>query len=443
MSHTEQKLQPCLAELLRTCIKPESMVLQVDGIVTQETTVDLGNRSSASAPSKTITRFHLTDGELSIQALLQPILLADYVLKVGDRIKVRDFVVRKARRLNHSGKVIYLNIQDFEVLGQHTLEDWYGEGGLVKSVEEERLEPTAKRRKRHTNRVAFAGLPDPDDSDATDKQLPAAKKEASVCAQEKDMVTNGDAQSEDEFESLNVNHSQVQQRRQTLHTIQQASIAAAGSRDDRMQPESPRIPQKEPTELYSPADFGHEEPSGIGAKLASSLPSTPGSFLPTHNIPSLTPPYHSLSSLLSPSLPSKNYSLTTLAIITYVSSALLSKPNSPFPPKRNIRILDPSLSQDPSHPQGLSVAVYVDAKSFRPVPGTIALFRGIVMQKFGREVILNAYATLKDKSANEKWYIDDETALEEMGFDVAAMRRWWEDRVNENARRSGKNCSNS
>ena len=253
------------------------------------------------------------------------------------------------------------------------------------------------------------------------------------------MGTNADAESDDEFESLDIDLSQVQQRRQTLRTIQQASVAAASPRDDSAQRESPPTPQEEPEEPYSPTDLDHEEPPGNGSKLASSSSSTPGSFLPTHNLPSLTPPYHPLSSLLSPNLPSKNYPLTTLAVITYVSSALLSKPNSPFPPKRNIRILDPSLARDPSHPQGLSVAVYVDAKSFLPVPGTIALFRGIVMQKFGREVILNAYATLKDKAENEKWYIDDEQVLEAMGFDVKGMRRWWEDRVNENARRSGKN----
>ena len=149
MSDTEQKLQPCLAEILRTCIKPASMVLQVDGIVTQETTVDSGNRSSAPRSSNTITRFHLTDGELCIQALLQPVLLAHHDPKVGDRIEVRDFVIRKARRLNGSGKIIYLNIQDFAVLNQHNTKDWDGEGGFVKSDQEERSEPSPKRRKRN------------------------------------------------------------------------------------------------------------------------------------------------------------------------------------------------------------------------------------------------------------------------------------------------------
>lgn len=431
MSDTEQKLQPCLAELLRTCMRPESMVLQVDGIVTQEPTVDLGNRSSASAPSKTITRFQLTDGELCIQALLQPLLLADHDLKVGGRIEVRDFVVRKAKRLNGGGKVIYLNIRDFALLNQHSTKDWDGEGGFVKSDEEEDIEPSPKRRRRNTNRVAH-----PSDDSQKGKQLPEADLEAPSHTRNGSMTTNGDAESEDEFESLNIDLPQVQQRRQTLRTIRQADTPAASPSDGSEQPESPSRSGTAPEQRHDPTQLNHEEPPGDAAKLRSSSPPTPVSSLPIHNPPPLTPPYHPLSSLLSPDLPSKNYPITTLAIITYVSSALLSKPNSPFPAKRNIRILDPSLSQDPSHPQGLSVAVYVDAKTFLPQPGTIALFRGIVMQKFGREIILNAYATLKDKPANEKWYIDDDQALEDMGFDIKGMQRWWEERVSKNVRKS-------
>ena len=434
MNDTAQKLQPCLAELLRTCIKPNSIILRVDRIVTQETTADLSTYTSPPGPTKTITRFHLTDGELVIQALLQPILLADYDLNVGDRVEVRDFVVRKARRLNGGGKIIYLGIQDFAVLSQHRPGDWDGEGGFLRSAEEERLEPAPKRRKGNTNRVAFTGIPDHHDGSAAGSQLPQADDEASLHLQKGGMVTDEDAESGDEFESLNVNLTQVRQRRQMLHVIQQASTSATSPSNENGKPRSQFKPQHEPERDHSLADLNTAVNT---AKPPSSSPSTLSPCVPTHKPPHLTPPYTPLSALISPTLPSRNHNLTTLAIITYVSTNLLNKSNSPFPPKRNIRLLDPSLSQS-AHPQGFSLAVYVDAQSFLPVPGTIALFRGIVMQRFGREIILNAYATLKDKPANEKWYIDNETTLEDMGFDVRGMRSWWDDRVSKNAKRSGK-----
>ena len=59
-----------------------------------------------------------------------PALLADCGLSVGDLIEVRDFAVRKARRLNRNDKVVYLGIQDLEILSRHESADWGDEGGV-------------------------------------------------------------------------------------------------------------------------------------------------------------------------------------------------------------------------------------------------------------------------------------------------------------------------
>ena len=438
MTDTERQLRPCLAELLRTCIKPSSMVLQVDKTVTQanqETMADSANLTCAPQISKTVTRFYFTDGELCIQALLQPILLADHDLKVGDRIEVRDFVVRKARRLNGNGKIIYLGIQDFEILSQHNSEEWEGEGGFVRSEDEELSAPPRKRRKRNTNRVTFTGVQGPSDESNKDMNRDTVRMSApKKRLHNEETGMDEEAESEDEFEQMDINLSQIQQRRLALHNLQQASAPTNTSSDDNDEPESPIKQQRDLEPDHPSLVFKSDDVPSTAIRSALTPPST-HPFLPTHNPSPLTPPYHALSSLLSPSLPTKNYPLTTLSIITYTSTSLLSKPNSPFPPKRNIRLIDPSLSPT-THPQGLTLAVYVDARTFLPSPGTIALFRGVVMQKFGKEVILNAYANLKDKPENEKWLVDDERVLEEMGFDVKGMRRWWEDRVSKNAKKS-------
>ena len=225
-------------------------------------------------------------------------------------------------------------------------------------------------------------------------------------SQAEDDVTDNESNSDDGFESLDVDLHTIQERRQTLHNLQQTAAIPRPECEENDTQETPR----------------HVTPP----------PPPPTTFSSHHKSRPLTPPYHTLSALLSSTLPHKNYPLTTIAIITYVSPSLLSKPNSPFPPKRNIRLLDPSLPK--SHTQGLTLAVYIDAKTFFPAAGTIALFRGVVMHKFGKEVILNAYAPLKDKPESEKWYVDDEVTLVEMGFDVKGMRAWWEHRVDRNGK---------
>jgi hypothetical protein len=80
--------------------------------------------------------------------------------------------------------------------------------------------------------------------------------------------------------------------------------------------------------------------------------------------------------------------------------------------------------------------VYDNARSFKPKIGTVALFRGVVMQRWEGEVILNAYARRVDregdvgdgKQGERAWYVDDEVRLSEMGFVVGGMKGWWAER---------------
>lgn len=199
------------------------------------------------------------------------------------------------------------------------------------------------------------------------------------------------------------------------------------------------------------------------------------------------PPFHTLRSLRDPPtgqpLPTKSYTFTTLAVITWTGTSLIHRRGSMFPPKRHLKITDSSfamsksavtadttqdqvvLSQPhPSHPptssspnsntlfrpetpfqEAVTVAIYIDATTFRPPAGTIALFRGLVMQRLGNgDIILNAYGRLKDMrfqdddkngesaaaddSMDTHWFITNPDLIRRLGYStqLAELQLWWE-----------------
>jgi hypothetical protein len=86
----------------------------------------------------------------------------------------------------------------------------------------------------------------------------------------------------------------------------------------------------------------------------------------------------------------------------------------------------------------------VDALAFLPEVGTVALFKGLVMNRVraGEDVILNRYplkvgsqtvqagglADADGMGAEEDWFVSDEQKLIEMGYDVEHMKKWWQER---------------
>ena len=67
----------------------------------------------------------------------------------------------------------------------------------------------------------------------------------------------------------------------------------------------------------------------------------------------------------------------------------------------------------------------------------MALFVGVVMQRWEGEVILNAYAKKGNREddggggtecGERGWYVDDEERLVGMGYNVIGMRDWWAER---------------
>lgn len=266
-------------------------------------------------------------------------------------------------------------------------------------------------------------------------------------------TTETDGSDDESFETIAVSQSQLERRRLALRHIQQNQstgvsktlIVETNSRGEAetglTMPSSAHPPEQicvDDKQADARTDDTALPDQGLDAPGSRQDPkdSTTAPSQPQPTPLSSTAPLHTLSSLLSPPtpLPRRSYCCTIFATVSWVSPSIIHKPNTPYPPKRHIKIHDPTISHRQS---GITVAVFIDAKNFRPNIGTIALFKGLVMQRWEGEVILNKYASLGDRKRDslsqptpqEEWFIHDEKRLGEIGFDVHGMRAWWEART--------------
>lgn len=520
-----KNLRPCLAELLRTCVHPPSLLLKVEHVFrpaksdrsdgtatltsvqarTSQHDHDIDVEPRQSTPQS--MRLALSDGQLQIQAVLATRLHTKELLELrkGDLLELKKFHVRTAPRVNGHGRVIYLGVDACE---------WVGAIGTVREIDEnlgggfipdEDDDQVLEKESFPSSRTFLGRVSDTDSTmqgRSDDEATSTANQHASEPRTETTMPRNmerkrsrdppnhpsnlssrktlssehpssksrstprptvrfatpspdsSDSSDTDDFETILTSPSTVQLRRESLRNAGQITQGRTGPAKkphfysrisnktdvvNDMSTESQKmttsatgnafetdIKLASSSILHSEHNDAAEVESSSVAK-ASSPPRTtdphpqpgPRSQALT-SLPS-TAPLHTLSTLLhSPTFPRRNYTCSALGVITWVSPSLIHKPNSPFPPKRHIKIHDPSIS---SRRVGVTIAIYVDARDFMPEVGTVALFRGVTMQRWEGEVILNAYANLKDLA--EKWFVTGDEALEQMGCNVVGLKRWW------------------
>lgn len=556
-----QELQPQLAELLRTCVHPPSLLLRIVHVKILDQ--NDSKYDSYAGPNdvagvlrddahRYAVKYLVSDGKIMMQALLHrklSVLREVTDVTIGDLLDIRSFAVKKSRRLNGEGHVVYLAIDDCHFLRQPRLDDFVG--GKVESEQpsDQRSrkrslstieEDVTNDRKRY--RTAPEDLPGgfviPTQSeDAMSKskevlirtetppssQIPQVSKiqrsatttkaqgthlihssrlgatHSATCTDEndqefrsplskkdgKDMLSNtfgarrvmfdDEDDGDDFFESLPTNRATGRSRRTALqklngNAINSSQLSAARPGSGMADMHSPEL-SKARISAYLPTLLDERPP--ISKTVATDVDSAPfaaaqkrsvrgGTYAlsQTPNLPAAArfnvkphvpqrqvytqpvlqppsqptlfpcPPFHTLSSLRSPPasqpLPTKSYSLTTLAVISWTGTTTIHRPGSPFPPKRHLKIVDPSLStsrppsrQIPavvadsessintfqgqnSFQDAVTVAVYIDATNFKPSAGTIVLFRGLTMQRLGNgDIILNAYARLKEQRFEE------------------------------------------
>lgn len=490
-----QQLQPQIAELLRTCIHPPALRLQVAHVKFIDISRDQTEHNDAVTDSLTrsidsaciyATKLLLSDGHLMIQSLLHRKLstLGDVAgVSIGDLVEIKSFRVKRSPRVRGSGHVIYLAIDDCHLLKEGSPSEYArsetilrgkrkrsdskdhenrptilssdSEGEETFYSAEDSIQGPSKRLRRTTpdnlprdfkeqkmdvrmapkttilkspKRVSFTSSIDLAVNEPVAQRSASAgagkvrvgEKGSSVLAPENCVSQAGlklqaprshDKDDEDDFfESTQTSQSIIDQRRQALRSLDQnipskvvlpeSKIQPSNSHHNSIQQVSPR-PQQIP------------KPDSQSSSTVVLQPS---------------PPFHTLRSLRNPAtnkpLPSKSYTLTTLGFITWTGSSLIHRPGSPFPPKRHLKIVDPSLSisrppsrgeatstqniapldnnipvfkSQNSFQEAITLAVYLDAANFRPPSGTLALFRGVVMQRlYNGDIILNVYARLKE-----------------------------------------------
>lgn len=106
------------------------------------------------------------------------------------------------------------------------------------------------------------------------------------------------------------------------------------------------------------------------------------------------------------------------AIVCSVQECVVKPPKN-MPRKRDIRIMDPSTDKK------VLVSVFVDPDNFKPIVGTVALFRNLTTHEWDSGM-LNVY---HDKCAGKAWFIKDPVDVE--GCDVKALKEWWEKKNSE------------
>ena len=466
------RLEPAIRNFLRTNVILFPLVLRVERIVPARLSVhDESSESDIEQQQPLLARrLILSDGELMIQALLHNKLhycLDAKEIVQGSVLRLLDCKLQRANRLNGKGQIVYLAIEDVEVVGatrplRAEAPEGVLEGGFLRDFEEplDMHEPPTKRRKLSN------------DSDGVDI---ASRVNGKMIP----LVASGQPDSDsDGFEAIRVPDKEVEQRRKALRKLRAPTIDVQES--DVVSERASASPAKRTKTSQNPRPTASHDAT-LKSTSATTLPprtnhtarqqhqqthspavSSTKSNSTAHSLPSPTPAatpvlpplpaIHTLSSLTNPPphlppLPARNYHCSIFAIITWVSPTVIHKPHSPFPPKRHIKIHDPSIS---SRQSSIIVAVYRDAHNFKPNLGTVALFRDLTMQRWEGEIILNKYARFagargrdvvgKEGSAVEEavkgggaveiveapWFVDDVVQLCEMGHDVDGMRAWWE-----------------
>lgn len=460
------RLRPCITDLLRTCLHPHALSLRVEKIVVQTLSLDGAQNSGHDEPSTSSDKeqregeayvLWLSDGELMIQAVLEQSLHYMFetgICAIGSMLEITRFRVRRAKRIHGLGDVIYLAIEDCEtvpLVNPTTSTEAYNlsnEGGFIREGT-----PSPRRKRRFSSPLAEC-LRHPSSPTAV-RDAPLSQEsewdgfetievDAEVLDRRRQAL-RGLSSNTKPAASLNASGDQTLRKRRKLLNNEAESVSISHGRHDTAvhfadedggkaleDPiSSDDLPQAESSKFLAI----HQRKRPIPPLLASIKPSaiTPATSSST------TPPLHTLISLLQPPshlpLPSRNYACSVLAIISWCSPNLVfpRHAQSPFPPKRHIKIHDPSIA---FRYAGITLAVYDNARTFKPEIGTVALFRGVVMQRWEGEVILNAYARRPDRDRDVRededrergWYVDDEERLVGMGYDVTGMRDWWSKR---------------
>lgn len=478
-SSPANQLRPCLAELLRTRYYSPCLTFRIEKIIEETRRIDAdceGTRQLMTPRNLVGFRLVLSDGELMINATVKNILhqlMKNGSVEEGAFIEITKYGLRKAKRLNGKGGLLYMAIEGFHKVSDQGFYDMNATtrsdvssirhesstDASEASVEVEDLPTQVEEVLFRPSDIGKALLPE-----ASQREIPTTKKSL-VSASERNskrrkteisplddsnkilqgecygplsMAAAGNIQEtiennpndSDGFETMNRDSALIHKRREVLSQLSgntRSSATDGGSLKPTISTNTLsnlKFPRAKSFQNFkveshdSPIRYKDPLPKGnlhLGlAEQETMIPSAP---------------VHTLLSLLEPAppLPQKTYRCAIFGLISWVSPSILRKLG--FPPKRHIKIHDQSVGDRYS---GISISIFHNAHNFVPEVGTIVLFSGLTAQWWEKEVILNAY---ERDCQDHDWVLWDEDLLQSKGFDVQGLRSWWEERKR---RRAGK-----
>src|SRR3954453_21391984 len=143
------RLRPCIRELLRTCVHPDSLLLRLEKVEIQNLNQDEGGKADEEKQSvndsdeqsrKEAYLLWLCDGEVMMQAVLEQQL--HYIFEAGEcslgsLLDIKRFRVRRGKCINGLDEIVYLAIADYETAlstnpaPQTRVNDFTNEGGFI------------------------------------------------------------------------------------------------------------------------------------------------------------------------------------------------------------------------------------------------------------------------------------------------------------------------
>ena len=134
MQESAKQLQPSIAEILRTCVLPLSVKLQVEHVVPTRTRREDNPTEPDVRGEETPAniRLYVSDGVLTIQAMLLGHSSSFNSPFVRDVLELTKFEVRKSRRTSGSGHVVFLAVKEYSKSESERDLDVDGEGGFIR-----------------------------------------------------------------------------------------------------------------------------------------------------------------------------------------------------------------------------------------------------------------------------------------------------------------------
>lgn len=421
-------LKPIIKEIVRTRICFANIQLLLDRIIV----VNISH--AADRDAKDAFRLYLSDGEKSIQALVQRRLyrmMISHEVCEGSFLHVKEYSLASARRTVGEGNITFIVLNDFYPIGydgRSPQESWtkriISELSRGRAIDDQMYEVAGLLPKRrisaqrgHPTSELSVSLGDQDQEDLRSSVQGDGICKGAISAPEPKKRKRDTVEVLGEIDP-NSQSSPSKSARISMHDQDRTLVVD----DDKKPNEAGCLePARPPEAMQSCANQASSNPP-----ICTSEPLLRANFTdsrPTSR--SGAPPRPINAPLRLISLGSlngyhrRNDVYDVFAVIYSVGDTVVKR--SRMPAKRDIYIVDPSTEKK------VLLSVFVDPLNFKPDIGQVALMRNLTTHEWNGGM-LNAYPK---QCEGKEWFIRDPQNVP--GCDTDFLREWWTDKVIEEA----------